>query len=111
MKKVLAGASKYGLEIIPPPATSSQVQINITTSDRSLTLNKSLTYQNISSHIRVRCLLETKIRDKVWGYDFISNSNIIQVYIGYLRLKLKDNKEKRVINIVRGVGYALRDKS
>ena len=41
----------------------------------------------------------------------MGDSNIIPVFIGYLRLKLKDNKEKRVIHTSRGVGYALREKS
>ncbi len=39
----------------------------------------------------------------------MGDSNIIEVYICYLRLKLEDNKEKRLIHIVRGVGYALRE--
>jgi DNA-binding response OmpR family regulator len=50
-----------------------------------------------------------QILETVWGYDFIGDSNIIEVYIRYLRLKLEGNNEKRLIHTVRGVGYALRD--
>jgi DNA-binding response OmpR family regulator len=49
-----------------------------------------------------------QILEKVWGYDFMGDSNIIEVYIRYLRLKLEDNGEKRLIHTIRGVGYALR---
>ncbi len=50
-----------------------------------------------------------RILEKVWGYDFMGDSNIIEVYIRYLRLKLETNNEKRLIQTVRGVGYVLRD--
>lgn len=50
-----------------------------------------------------------QILEHVWGYDFIGDSNIIEVYIRYLRLKLEENNEKRLIQTVRGVGYVLRE--
>lgn len=50
-----------------------------------------------------------QILEKVWGYDFVGDSNIIEVYIRYVRLKLEENAEKRLIQTVRGVGYALRE--
>jgi len=50
-----------------------------------------------------------RILEQVWGYDFMGDSNIIEVYIRYLRLKLETNNEKRLIQTVRGVGYVLRD--
>jgi DNA-binding response OmpR family regulator len=50
-----------------------------------------------------------QILEKVWGYDFMGDSNIIEVYIRYLRLKLEENNEKRLLHTVRGVGYVLRD--
>jgi len=46
-----------------------------------------------------------RILEQVWGYDFMGDSNIIEVYIRYLRLKLETNNEKRLIQTVRGVGY------
>jgi DNA-binding response OmpR family regulator len=50
-----------------------------------------------------------RILEKVWGYDFMGDSNIIEVYIRYLRLKLEAENEKRLIQTVRGVGYVLRE--
>lgn len=50
-----------------------------------------------------------RILEEVWGYDFMGDSNIIEVYIRYLRLKLEANDEKRLIQTVRGVGYVLRE--
>lgn len=50
-----------------------------------------------------------QILEKVWGYDFMGDSNIIEVYVRYLRLKLEEKGEKRLIHTVRGVGYALRE--
>ncbi|OLP18073.1 DNA-binding response regulator [Leptolyngbya sp. 'hensonii'] len=50
-----------------------------------------------------------QILEKVWGYDFMGDSNIIEVYIRYLRLKLEEQNEKRLIHTIRGVGYALRE--
>jgi len=50
-----------------------------------------------------------QILQQVWGYDFMGDSNIIEVYIRYLRLKLEANQEKRLIQTVRGVGYVLRE--
>ncbi len=50
-----------------------------------------------------------QILENVWGYDFIGDSNIIEVYVRYLRLKLEEKGEKRLIQTIRGVGYVLRD--
>lgn len=49
------------------------------------------------------------IYDRVWGYDFGGESNILEVYIRYLRTKLEANNEPRLLQTVRGVGYALRE--
>ncbi len=48
------------------------------------------------------------IYDRVWGYDFGGESNIIEVYVRYLRQKLEAGSEPRLIHTVRGVGYILR---
>jgi DNA-binding response OmpR family regulator len=49
------------------------------------------------------------IYDRVWGYDFGGESNIIEVYVRYLRQKLEANNEPRLVQTVRGVGYILRE--
>ena len=49
------------------------------------------------------------IFDRVWGFDFGPKSNILCVYIGYLRRKTEAGAEPRLIHTVRGVGYILRE--
>lgn len=49
------------------------------------------------------------IFDRVWDYDFGGESNIIEVYVRYLRQKTESENEPRLIHTVRGVGYVLRE--
>ena len=49
------------------------------------------------------------IFDRIWSYDFGGESNIIEVYVRYLRQKTEAEGEARLIQTVRGVGYALRE--
>jgi two-component system response regulator MprA len=49
------------------------------------------------------------IFERVWGYDFGPTSNSLEVYVGYLRRKLEAGGEPRLLQTVRGVGYALRE--
>ena len=48
------------------------------------------------------------INEEIWGIDFITSSNSLDVYVGYLRRKTEANGEQRLIHTVRGVGYVLR---
>ena len=50
-----------------------------------------------------------RILQDVWGYDFGGQGNVLEVYIGYLRAKTEAGGEPRLIQTVRGVGYALRE--
>ncbi|KPL81649.1 response regulator transcription factor [Levilinea saccharolytica] len=54
-------------------------------------------------------LTREMIFDRVWGYDFGGESNVLDVYIRYLRQKLEGDKESRLIYTVRGVGYVMRE--
>jgi two-component system, OmpR family, response regulator MprA len=54
-------------------------------------------------------LTRSLIFERVWGYDFGPTSNALDVYIGYLRRKTEAGGEHRLIQTVRGVGYALRE--
>jgi OmpR family response regulator NblR len=54
-------------------------------------------------------LTREQILENVWGYDFMGESNVIEVYIRYLRLKIEEEGQKRLIQTVRGVGYVLRE--
>ncbi|BAW97872.1 two-component response regulator (plasmid) [[Synechococcus] sp. NIES-970] len=53
-------------------------------------------------------LTREQILEKVWGYDFIGESNVIEVYIRALRLKLESHNIKRIIHTVRSIGYVLK---
>jgi len=55
-------------------------------------------------------LTRSIIFERVWGYDFGFGSNSLDVYIGYLRRKTEAGGKSRVIQTIRGVGYALREK-
>ena len=55
-----------------------------------------------------RILSKEQILEWVWGYDFGGDSNIIEVYIRYLRNKLEQDGETRLIHTVRGMGYILK---
>jgi DNA-binding response OmpR family regulator len=54
-------------------------------------------------------LTRDQILESVWGYDFMGESNIIEVYIRALRIKLEISNPQRILHTVRGVGYVLRD--
>jgi two-component system response regulator MprA len=54
-------------------------------------------------------LTRSVIFDRVWGYDFGYGSNSLDVYIGYLRRKTEAGGRPRLIQTLRGVGYALRE--
>ena len=54
-------------------------------------------------------LTRDQILQRVWGYDFMGNTNVVDVYISYLRSKIDDKYNERHIHTVRGVGYVVRD--
>ena len=50
-----------------------------------------------------------QILQRVWGYDFLGNTNVVDVYISYLRTKIDDRFGEKYIHTMRGVGYVIRD--
>jgi two-component system response regulator MprA len=56
-----------------------------------------------------RVLTRGRILEEVWGFDFPTTGNALEVYIGYLRRKTEAGGEPRLIHTVRGVGYVLRE--
>jgi len=77
--------------------------------DRSIELTK-IEFDLLELFLRHprQVLSRDQILDLVWGYSFDSGTNSLAVYIGYLRRKLEEAGEARLIQTVRGVGYALR---
>ncbi len=56
-----------------------------------------------------RVLTRSRILEEVWGFDFPTSGNALEVYVGYLRRKTEADGEIRLIHTVRGVGYVLRE--
>ena len=54
-------------------------------------------------------LTRETLMDKVWGYDFVGETNLVDVYIRYLRTKIAAKTDLRLIQTVRGLGYVLRE--
>jgi DNA-binding response OmpR family regulator len=54
-------------------------------------------------------LTRTQIGERVWGFDFYNTSNVVDVYIGYLRRKIDNNVNRSLIKTIRGVGFQLSD--
>jgi two-component system, OmpR family, response regulator MprA len=74
----------------------------------SLTRTEFSLLELLLTHPR-RVLTRAQILEQVWGYDFPTTGNALEVYIGYLRRKTEAGGEPRLIHTVRGVGYVLRD--
>ena len=56
-----------------------------------------------------RVLTREVLMERIWGYDFEGESNVLEVYVRYLRRKLEERGERRLIQTMRGTGYALRE--
>lgn len=78
--------------------------------DRSISLTRTefSLLELLLSHPK-QVLTRSRILEEVWGYDFPTSGNALEVYIGYLRRKTEAGGEPRLIHTVRGVGYALRE--
>lgn len=56
-----------------------------------------------------RVLTREQILEEVWGYGYVGNTNIVDVYVRYLRSKIDEKFNKKYIHTVRGIGYVVRD--
>jgi len=56
-----------------------------------------------------RVLTRPMLAQHVWGLDFDPESNVVDVYVGYLRRRIEGQGERRLLHTVRGVGYVLKD--
>ncbi|EAZ93917.1 Two component Transcriptional regulator, Winged helix family protein [Crocosphaera chwakensis CCY0110] len=73
-----------------------------------LTMKEFELLKYLMSHPQ-KVLSREKILENVWGEGFQGESNVIEVYIRYLRIKIENEDHKRLIHTVRGVGYVLRE--
>lgn len=76
--------------------------------DIALTVTEFKLLHFLLRHPR-QVLEREQIMNKVWGYDFGGDENVLEIYIGYLRKKIEADGGSRLIHTVRGVGYVLRE--
>lgn len=78
--------------------------------DRSMTLTRTeFTLLELFLRRPRRVLERSFILEEVWGFDFPTTANSLEVYVGYLRRKTEAEGEPRLLHTVRGVGYVLRE--
>lgn len=87
------------LDTVSHEVTRAGINIEVTPKEYSL-LEFLMRHPN-------RILNRTLIAEHVWDYDFYSQSNVVDVYIRYLRRKIDDGHDVKLIHTVRGVGYKL----
>jgi two-component system response regulator MprA len=82
----------------------------VTRAGRSMTLTRTeFTLLELFLRRPRRVLERSFILEEVWGFDFPTTANSLEVYIGYLRRKTEAEGESRLLHTVRGVGYVLRE--
>ena len=92
--------------------TLSLASRQVTRADELIELTKTQ-YDLLEYLLRNRDIVLTRdqILSHVWGYEYAGNSNVVDVYVRYLRNRIHDSDENRMIETVRGIGYVLRDKT
>ena len=92
--------------------TLSLASRQVTRSDELIELTKTQ-YDLLEYLLRNRDIVLTRdqILSQVWGYSYAGNSNVVDVYIRYVRNRIHDTDESKIIETVRGIGYVIRDKT
>jgi two-component system response regulator MprA len=90
--------------------TLDPVTRDVTRGDRKLSLTRT-EFALLELFLRrpKRVLERSFILEEVWGFDFPTTANSLEVYVGYVRRKLEAEGEDRLLHTVRGVGYVLRE--
>ncbi|HEY3749135.1 MAG TPA: response regulator transcription factor [Pseudonocardiaceae bacterium] len=110
-----AAAETDALNDAPPAMRFSDLELDPGTRDVrrgeraiSLTRTEFALLELFMAHPK-QVLTRGRILEDVWGYDFPTSGNALEVYVGYLRRKTEADGESRLIHTVRGVGYVLRE--
>ncbi|MGI9084223.1 MAG: response regulator transcription factor [Aeromicrobium sp.] len=103
------------LEADEAPLTFSDLTLDpvtrdVTRGERKLSLTRT-EFALLELFLRrpKRVLERSFILEEVWGFDFPTTANSLEVYVGYVRRKLEAEGEERLLHTVRGVGYVLRE--
>ncbi len=102
-----------------PADTLSIGDLVLTTSSRQVTRGGEIIeltktqYDLLEYLLRNRDIVLTRdqMLSQVWGYEYAGNSNVVDVYVRYVRNRIHDTDENRIIETVRGIGYVIRDKT
>lgn len=110
-----ASPSEEERELSPEPMRFADLQLDpgtreIRRGERpiSLTRTEFSLLEVLMAHPK-QVLTRSRLLEDVWGYDFPTSGNALEVYVGYLRRKTEAEGEPRLIHTVRGVGYVLRE--
>jgi two-component system response regulator MprA len=104
-----------GAEPTAPPLRFADLELDpgtreVARAGRSISLTRTefALLELLLAHPK-QVLTRSRILEEVWGYDFPTSGNALEVYVGYLRRKTEAAGEPRLIHTVRGVGYVLRE--
>ena len=100
-RTMTVGFADLSLDRVTREVTRGDVQLELTRTEFSL-------LEFLLSHPR-QVLTRPQILEAVWGYDFGTSSNSLEVYVGYLRRKTETGGGSRLLHTIRGVGYVLRE--
>lgn len=90
--------------------TLNPVTRDVTRGSRAISLTRTeFTLLELFMRRPKRVLERSFILEEVWGFDFPTTANSLEVYVGYVRRKLEAENEPRLLHTVRGVGYVLRE--
>jgi two-component system response regulator MprA len=90
--------------------TLDPVTRDVTRGDRAISLTRTeFALLELFMQRPKRVLERSFILEEVWGFDFPTTANSLEVYVGYVRRKLEAEGEPRLLHTVRGVGYVLRE--
>ncbi len=104
-----------GQQAEEPPLNFADLSLNVATrevwrSERKLSLTRTeFALLELFMRRPKRVLERSFILEEVWGFDFPTTANSLEVYVGYVRRKLEADDETRLLHTVRGVGYVLRE--
>ncbi|GAA5102793.1 response regulator transcription factor [Haloechinothrix salitolerans] len=105
-----SGATQDAKPLSYADLTLDPVTREVRRGDREISLTRTeFTLLELLLTYPKHVLTRGRILEEVWGYDFPTSGNALEVYIGYLRRKTEADGEPRLIHTVRGVGYVLRD--
>jgi two-component system response regulator MprA len=104
------GPSETGTVLRLADLSLDPVSRDVIRGERSLRLTRTeFALLELFLHHPRQVLTRERILDEVWGYDFATSANSLEVYVGYLRRKTEADGEPRLIHTVRGVGYVARE--